>query len=126
MVPLGVGIAIPKNLLTFYSVLMASYLEAWFPASQCVYSVFQGTLPLSVLLCDVLLLINVHAPLKNLGVEKATEMQSLMVPADPRYSHSKVIREQYDLTCFWADASSSLACIWYVSTLFLAYTQCRS
>jgi len=56
------GVAIHKILLTFYSMVMASYLGAWFPASPCVYSVFQGSLPLSVLLCAVLILINVCAP----------------------------------------------------------------
>lgn len=52
----------PKILMTFYSVVVASYLGAWFPASPCVCSVFQGTLPLSVLVCAALLLVNMCAP----------------------------------------------------------------
>lgn len=51
-------------------------------------------------------------PLKNSGLEEVTAIQSLMMTSDPCYSCSKVRREQYALSCAWADAGSSLACMY--------------
>lgn len=52
----------PQIVLTFYSMVVASDLGACLTTSSCIYFVFQGTLPLSVPFCAVLILTNVCTP----------------------------------------------------------------